>query len=88
MSEDSSVGMVAASALLGAVATIAQELSASGVLNGEWLEQRLEGFLSQDAVQNASENDRKIIERIVKTIISGITYGTQERERDERASGQ
>lgn len=88
MSEDSSVGMVAASALLGAVATIVQELSASGVLNGERLEQRLEGFLSQDAVQNAPENDRKIIERVVKTIISGITYGTQERERDEQASGQ
>ncbi|GEM_PF-5509901 len=80
MSDNSDTNVVATSALLGGVATLIQELVASGAINAERLTTRLQDFVAQESVKEEPEPEREIIHRIITTLIAGIKLGQQERQ--------
>lgn len=79
MAEEHDPGVTAASALVGGVATVVQELVVAGSVDPSRLRTRLHAFTQQDSVQNESPSDRELIERVIGTLIQAIDLAEQER---------
>lgn len=79
MSHDQDAGVTAASALVGGVATIVQELVVSGAVDPERLRRRLHSFVQQDSIQKEHPDDRDLIERVIGTLTQAIDFGQAER---------
>lgn len=76
--EDS--GVVAASALVGGVATLIQELVVAGAVDPARLRSRLRTFVQQDAIQSEPRGDRLLIERVIAALQDAIDIAEQERK--------
>lgn len=79
MANDNDPAVTAASALVGGVATLVQELVVSGAVDSDRLRKRLTAFVKQDSVQAESPGDRELIERVIGTLNEAIDFAEQER---------
>lgn len=76
-------GAVAASTLIGGVATLIQELVVTKVVDPNSLEERLRNFVQQESVQKQPEPTRLLIEDVINTLCLGITIGKRELQDNE-----
>lgn len=79
MANDHDTAVTAASALVGGVATLVQELVVSGAVDPDRLRKRLTAFVKQDSVQAESPGDRELIERVIGTLTEAIDFAEHER---------
>ena len=84
MTEEHDSGVTAASALVGGVATLIQELVVTGAVDPVRLQSRLETFLAQDAIKAEPEADQELIQRVIGTLLKSIDFGSMEREDNDR----
>lgn len=80
MTEERDSGVTAASALVGGVATLIQELVVAGAVDPERLQSRLETFLEQDAIKAEPAADQELIKRVIGTLLESIDFGSRERK--------
>lgn len=80
MSSDDEFNIAATSAMVGAMATLLQELVASGSINGPRMQQRLSDFATQEAVRNAPTSERVAVEAVIDILKLGIDTGKPEGE--------
>lgn len=78
MSDERESNLVAISALMGAVATLIQELVAAGSVDATSLRERLDTFVNQDVVTESPQAEKAIIQSVVSTLLDGIQYGEDE----------
>lgn len=84
MAHETDPSVTAASALVGGVATLIQELVAAGAVDPERLRNRLELFVRQDSVQAEAPADRYLIERVIGTLKQAIDFAEEERNENEK----
>lgn len=80
MANDHDPGVTAVSALVGGVATIVQELVATGAVEPDRLRKRLIAFAKQDSVQLSSPRDRELIERVIGTLTDAIESAAKKKD--------
>lgn len=79
MQNDNDSAVTAASALVGGVATLIQELVLSGAINPERLRHRLQAFVQQDGVQQEPDAERELIKRVIHALEVAIDIAQEER---------
>ena len=80
MGNEHDPAVTAASALVGGVATLVQELVVAGAVDPDRLRKRLVDFVKQDSVQAEAPGDRELIERVIGTLTEAIDFAEQERD--------
>lgn len=80
MGSEHDPAVTAASALVGGVATLVQELVVAGAVDPDRLRKRLVDFVKQDSVQAEAPSDRDLIERVIGTLAEAIDFAEQERD--------
>lgn len=70
--------VTAVSTIIGALATIMQELVASKVVDGAQLRQRLLAFSDQESVNMAPLDERAVVKSVISALIVGIEHGERE----------
>lgn len=84
MTSKSDVDAVATSALIGGVATLIQELVAAKVIDPARLQEKLQNFKQQEAIQTEPEPQRSAIEDVINMLLLGIEVGQKELQDNER----